>query len=93
MSALIWKDETVYSQSDKVREPRTWTIKSGNLAVTVTRKVYDPGAWYAICHALGIERRLADTDLPQAKRAAKALVASKIAKLAAEFEQIKEATP
>jgi len=50
---MKWVDETGYSQSDKIRVPRIWTMRSLSLAVSVHRlHGAERDKWYMSCHTL-----------------------------------------
>jgi hypothetical protein len=71
---VIWKDETRYSQGERGKvDPKTWSITSGGIRVTVTRHIYhDPDAWVMHCRELNIDTfELSERDIEAAK--AKAL--------------------
>ena len=38
--AIEWKDESIYSRSDKARVPRRWAARAGELTVTVHRHFF-----------------------------------------------------
>lgn len=68
-----WNDETTYSRDDTARTPRTWTIESSGIKVTVTRWRHgDPTRWYLICHEVGFASPsgLNHQDLEDAKKEA-----------------------
>lgn len=68
----MWKDETIYTQSDKERIPRTWEAKSSKgFRVLVHRHVYEPGRWFVTCGYLGLDKNgLASLTAEDAKREA-----------------------
>ena len=57
-----WKDTTSYSRGQD-RVPTAWTIKRGDISVTVTSShIHNPGRWTMHCHALNMDT--VDTGLP-----------------------------
>ena len=52
---MKWKDITVYSRDDIIKEPTTWTIKGKYIRITITKKhINCPGYWVMHCYKLGI---------------------------------------
>jgi hypothetical protein len=55
---MIWKDVTGYSQSDTVRTPRNFELKTKYLRINVHRHINWPkDVWLLSCHQLGMECR------------------------------------
>jgi hypothetical protein len=47
---MQWKDISSFSQSDKVREPKTFMAKVGRLSIVVTRHIHHPpDVWVLTC--------------------------------------------
>ena len=47
---MEWKDISSFSQSDKVREPRTFEARFGALRIVVTRHIHHSATdWVLIC--------------------------------------------
>lgn len=80
----MWKDITLYSQSDKDRTPTTWSASTSQLKVVVTcgHRDYKPG-WVMHCYSVGIDTMPLDgcQSLTDAKIAAIARVRSRIQEL------------
>ena len=91
---MEWKDTTSYSQSDKERIPRSWTIKSVELSITVHRhRDYDKDVWLLSCVNLHIDcKQLGNKDIELAKNEALNYVASYINILSSEINLMIEET-
>lgn len=76
---LEWKDTTSYSRDDPVREPKTFTARAGDIAITVTcDHIYYRGKWILQCTPFYREYELKVTTEDQAKAKALQLVRNKI---------------
>lgn len=88
---MKWIDTTSYSQSDKERTPRVWTIKSKSLAITVHRhRHYDPDIWLLSCPHICDCKELKSKDIELAKNEALNYVAAYINGLSSEIYSIIE---
>lgn len=86
---MKWIDTTSYSQSDKERIPRAWTIRSENLTITVHRHIYhDPDVWLISCQHICDCKKLKSKDIELAKNEALNYVASCINNLSLEIYQL-----
>lgn len=78
-----WRDTSSYSQSDKVREPNSFTLGDNHQkAIVVHRWHHDPGWWYVTCYALRVDtpRRLTE-ELEESKKLAIQLACAELDKL------------
>lgn len=90
---MEWKDTTSYSQSDKERIPRSWTIKSKNITVTVHRhRHYDKDVWLLSCYPIYDCDKLKNKDLKLAQNEALELVKDYIEKQLSEINLMIEET-
>lgn len=82
---IEWKDDTIYSQSDADRTPRTWTARVGDLKIVVTRHInHDPDRWLLRTDWFG-DRLLDSRDVEEAKRQAIAWVKLRIFAIASKL--------
>jgi hypothetical protein len=78
----MWKDISGYSQSDKVREPKTLELKVGGLEVVVTKHIHYGDEIILRCMDVGInEKALGVTTLEEAKIKAIDVVENKLKKM------------
>jgi len=65
----IWKNETNFSQNDKVREQNTWALNTGCVRISLVRKHRNnPGVWVLHCYGLDIkdhDTRLLSSETPE----------------------------
>jgi len=92
MKKIEWKDETIYSRSDKDRIPQTWSLgERHKLEIIITHYLYDREHWYLNCRKLGISDKLLKyKNLEKAKKEALLFVRKRIDKLIKEFESLGE---
>lgn len=84
-----WVDRTSFSQNDKDRTPRTWTLQFEGFRVTVTRHIHYPGKWVLSCYELRMDCvELKEAELEKAQKEALNLVRRK---LKAMLEQVRTA--
>lgn len=80
---MNWKDTSSYSQSNKVREPVTFTLLVASLKIVVTRHIHHaPDAWVLTCQPWFEQREVGNGTADEAKAVALTLVRSKIAEAA-----------
>ena len=90
MNKPKWEDTSAWSRSDKDRSvAKEWTIKSGDLVITIHHYIGCGQAWYVSCHALKISRNdLSTNDAEMAKSRALNLVKKILEDLVKEFKEI-----
>ena len=86
-----WKDVTSYSRDDKERKPTGFQIGVGDLQIIITcAHIYHSPNWVVHCYALQIDtKRLQATTREEAQAEAINIVKEKLAKLTANFYQIR----
>lgn len=87
----IWKDVTRYLGDDKERKPTGFQIGVGDLQIIITcAHIYHSPDWVMHCFALQIDtKRLQATTAEEAQAEAIAAVKERLAKLTANFYQIR----
>lgn len=82
---FIWRDTTSCKRGeDPGSEPRTVTADVAWARISVTRHVYNPGAWHLFAPDLGIANHLTlnAAGLEDAKLEAQAIISKRVAELA-----------
>ena len=84
----IWYDTTSYSQRDKERVPRVWTLLLRNVKIIVHRHIHYDG-WLLSCRDLQIDMiELENTDIDQAKQEAVEIVGNTLKTRIRQYTQI-----
>ncbi|KZK82978.1 hypothetical protein PsAD13_03180 [Pseudovibrio sp. Ad13] len=86
MANLNWEDATSYDKYDERRVQTCWSLKSGALVITITkRNIRYQGEWVLSCRSVGLDAVLlgpiARLDATEAKREALRIVMSRVSKI------------
>lgn len=46
---MAWKDVTGYSQGDRLKQPKSWELRFGNMRIVLTQHISEPGVWFTKC--------------------------------------------
>ena len=76
--SIEWKDSTLWRRGEERGEPRSWSIESGPIRITViSEHIYYPGMWVMACHGLGINTHPLEVETADEAKSKAIEVASK----------------
>lgn len=84
---MNWTDTTGYARGQQgKKEPTEWTLKSGDLSISVHRYLGLPG-WFVSCYQLNIDRKkLQSEDLKHAQVEALTILLDTVRKMEHEIK-------
>lgn len=87
---MEWFDDTSYSRSDKVREPRIWRINlTRTMSLTVFRHISFGKEWFSTCERIGLNMTDLNTEnVTVAKERALLLARKRLNELSAEYRNV-----
>jgi hypothetical protein len=92
---MKWKNTTNYSQTERDRTPREWTIEPAKgLRIIIHHYLGCGDAWFVSCHGINLsQRQLQNIDVEDAKSEALSVVYSRLAFWMAALEKIDPSKP